>query len=119
LDLHFSDFFNDFSKFHLKTLKYIYRGTLRIFSYFTSVPFLYTKHPEQIAITAIGSPGGSGPRRRWDWRPAAAGLGRRTTPGASTDLVWAVAGLDRAWEGGARGLQQAVPARPLLDVVGR
>jgi hypothetical protein len=116
---YFSTIFNDFSKFQLKTLKYIYRGTLGNFSYFTSVPFLYTKHPEQIAITAICSPGGSEPRRRRDWRLAAAGLGRRTTPEASTDLVWAVAGLDRAWEGGARGLQQAILVRPLLDVAGR
>jgi hypothetical protein len=35
-----------------ETLKHIYTGTLGKFSYFTDVSFLYTKHPEQIAITA-------------------------------------------------------------------
>jgi hypothetical protein len=50
------------------------------------MPQVYINLPGQISIVAIGSPGGSGPRRRRDWWPAAAGLGRRTTPGASTEL---------------------------------
>jgi hypothetical protein len=48
MDLHFYDFstiFNDFSKVQLKTLKHIYRGTLRRNQIITKRPSLYGKDP--------------------------------------------------------------------------
>jgi hypothetical protein len=91
--------FNDFSKVQVETLTHIYRGTPELSYRITKQPLHCEKHPGHNAIKAIGSPGGSGPRRRRDWRPAAAGLGRRKPPGAATYLVRVGGDLGRAGSG--------------------
>jgi hypothetical protein len=53
MDLHFYDFFYDFSKVQLKTLKHIYRGTLERNQIITKRPSLYGKHPGKNQINVM------------------------------------------------------------------
>jgi hypothetical protein len=70
----------------------IFRRYCRIpnFHLYERVPGNLQKSPWKELLVRNVVPGGAALAGGRNWRPAAAGLGRRTTPGASTDLDRAV-----------------------------
>jgi hypothetical protein len=76
-----------------KTLEYLYTETLDLKLRIAHTPLVYELNPGKIKSFAIRPLGGTAPRRRRDWRPEVAGLGRRSELGRCITLLdgWRVA----------------------------